>query len=65
MSLNLKSVFRLHVENQHTVTHFNFTCKRATSNFTLHENSIIFGLLVEEAVKRVSMLAVDIEERAS
>ena len=50
MSLNMKSLLTLHVESQHAVKHF--TSKRDT--FTLHEYAILFGLVIEKAVKWVS-----------
>ena len=51
IQLNLDALLTLHVENQHAVTHF----KRDT--FSLYGYDLIFGSLVEEAVKCVSKWA--------
>ena len=51
LQLDLETLLTLHVENQHAVTDF----KRDT--FSLYEYSLIFGLSIEEAVKRISKWA--------
>ena len=51
LQLDLETLLTLHVENQHAVTHF----KKDT--FSLYEYAFIFGLSIEEAVKRISKWA--------